>query len=339
MAPPKALGSFTRSIGSSHGQALSPRASSHNLAESHNRLSSLAERPTTSSDNRQNPRDKDSASAGREGTNGMSNGHALKDIPLTKTPSSILNGTAEDIFDAQPSKQEASKDAEGFTIPTSTNDPIAQAQREAAAEEADQVFKVNIQNEPIAEEDQDAKKAALSNVANTLSVMGMPSRKTGTVRGRREVRHTIYMPTLPVPENAAESASSQPPPSPSLPANFTATPKPTPSATFASEASATSYASHPSYASDTHSIRSGTSLGGASSYSGIPRMRHPEMQGPEYGPGLHSSIIETVSASFEEGVVKSARVTGEIALSYTPDPESLYPGRAPPLWPSMGHTS
>lgn len=93
--------------------------------------------------------------------------------------------------------EEPTKDAEDFTIPVATNDPIAQAQKEAAAEEADQFFKLNIQKEPIAEEDQDAKRAALSNVANVLTTMAIPSRKSGTIRGRRDVRNTVYMPAFP----------------------------------------------------------------------------------------------------------------------------------------------
>jgi hypothetical protein len=51
------------------------------------------------------------------------------------------------------------------------------------------------------------------------------------------------------------------------------------------------------------------------------------MHGPEYGPGLHSSIIETVAAVFEDAEPKSVKVTGEIALSYVPDSDSPYTGK------------
>ncbi|KAK3389334.1 Muniscin C-terminal mu homology domain-containing protein [Podospora didyma] len=322
LSPPKSLGSFTRNIGSSHGQSLSPRASSHNLTDSQNRLSSLAERPTTA-EQRDGLAEKENGKTSHEGTNGVNNEKPSTDIPSIKqSASSILNGTAEDIFDAPPpsgppppqqSKEEPTKDSEGFTIPAPMHDPISEAQKEAAAEEADQFFKVSIQKEPIAEEDQDAKKAALSNVANALTHMGIPSRKAGTVRGRRDVRNTMYMPTLPVPEDSSENPF---PPSPSLAASSSFTPRPTHSATFASETSHTS---------DTQSIRSGTSFGGASSYGGITRLKHPEMQGPGYGPGLHSSMIETVSALFQDGILKSAKVAGEIALAYNNDPSSSHP--------------
>jgi len=311
LSPPK-LGSFTRNIGSSHGQTLSPRASSHNLTDSQNRLSSLVESPTATGANANKEDTKP-----HEGTNGVTSGEPSQNAGPVQP--SILNGTAEDIFDAPPplgpppshsKAEEPTKDAEGFTIPVATHDPIAQAQKEAA-EEADQFFKLSIQKDPIAEEDQDAKKAALSNVANVLTTMAIPSRKSGTIRGRRDVRNTVYMPSsLPVPENSSENPF---PPSPSLPA-VSSLPKPMPAPTFASEAS---------HASDTQSIRSGTSVGGASAYSGITRLRHPDLHGPGYGPGLHSSIIETVSATFENGAVKSAKISGEIALSYTPNPDSL----------------
>jgi hypothetical protein len=212
----------------------------------------------------------------------------------------------------QQSKEEPAKDADGFTIPPAMNDPISQAQREAAAEEGDHLFKLSIKNEPIPEEDQDAKQAALSNVANALTTMGVPSRKTGTVRGRREVRNTVYIPSLPTHEISAEN----PFPSP-LPTSASI-PRPTPSTTFNSETS---------HASDTQSIRSGTSFGGTSSYSGVARIKHPDMHGPAYGPGLHSSIIETVSAVFQDGEPSSVKVTGEIALSYVPDSNSPYTGQ------------
>ncbi|KAK1834274.1 Muniscin C-terminal mu homology domain-containing protein [Podospora conica] len=321
LSPPKSLGSFSRNLGSSHGQSLSPRASSHNLTDS--RLSSLVESPTTA----EAPRaDKEQTKPSHEGTNGLQNGESSQNNGTSGQASSLLNGTAEDIFDAPPppgpppSQQklaEPTKDAEGFTIPvTPDNDPIAQAQREAAAEEADHLFKLSIQNEPIAEEDQEAKQAALSNVANALTHMAAPSRKAGTVRGRRDVRNTVYMPsTLPLPESSENAL----PPSPSLPALSTL-PRPVLSSTLVSE---------PSHASDTQSIRSGTSIGGASSYSGIARLRHPDMHGQGFGPGLHASIIETVSATFEGGAVKSAKINGEIALQFnagsdlTPDLETI----------------
>ncbi|KAK4226596.1 Muniscin C-terminal mu homology domain-containing protein [Podospora fimiseda] len=328
LSPQKGLGPFSTRLGSSHGQALSPRASTNNLTDSQNRLSSVVESPNNPAgvEHRDSTAESQLAKPSYEGPNGGANGvpggEANKEAGHPPRTGSLLNGTAEDIFDApspvpavSQQNKEGGKDADGFTVPNYDDDPISQAQREAAAEEGDHSFKVSIQNEPIAEEDQDAKQAALSNVANALTTMGLPARKTGTVRGRRDVRNTVYMPAMPVPD-----VSENPfPTSPSLPPTATL-PKPNPP--FSTESS---HASHPSYASDTQSIRSGTSFGGTSSFSGITRLKHPDMHGAGYAPGLNSSIIETVSAVFQDGQVKSVKITGEIALAYNPDSLSSSP--------------
>lgn len=327
LGPPKSLGSFSRGLGSSHGQTLSPRGSSHNLAESHsNRLSSLAERPSTSDERVKRDNINDFL---HNGTNGFNGGDRQAESSQPRPLSNNLtNGTAEDIFDAAPSappasnqqsqpQEEPTKDAEGYTIPQYSHDPIAEAQREAQAEEESHMFKLNIQNEPIAEEDQDAKQAALSNVAHTLTAMGLPNRKAGTVRGRRDVRHTMYMPAMPVPEHSENPFPS----SPSLPATASSIIKPTPPTTLGSEPS------HASHASDNQSIRSGTSYGAGSAYGGMAALKHQDIHGSDFGPGLHSSIIETVSALFQDGEAKSVKVTGEIALSYKADPSTLQAGK------------
>ena len=59
---------------------------------------------------------------------------------------------------------------------------------------------------------------------------------------------------------------------------------------------------------DTQSIRSSHSL---SSVSQGP-VKHPEM----HQPGLNASIIETVSATFEDGQITKSVVIGEVALAY-----------------------
>lgn len=237
-----------------------------------------------------------------------------------------MNGaTAEEIFDAPPPpgpppshlnrEGEPAKDKEGFTIPPAANDPISQAQRDAANEAGDdheQLFKLNIQNSPIAEEDPDASKAAMSNVANTLSTMSMPSRRSGTVRGRRDVRNTIYAPgpmNIPLPNSetsgslSVAEATQNLPPSPALHgANSSMSSRPSAIHTLASEASVTG-------TSDTQSIRSATSLGS------LLHGKHPDLT----APGLNSSIVETVSATFEEGVLKSVKINGEIAFAHNGD--------------------
>ncbi|KAL0930448.1 fes cip4 domain-containing protein [Colletotrichum truncatum] len=292
--------SFGRGLSSSHSNThvrsgLSPRASSNNLAETNNRLSALQETPDS-------PRPPQSAGNDRptthEGTNGF--GEVPESARLGSSAGTV-NGTHDtDALDVPPpagpppsqAKEPEAKDSEGFTIPPPADDPISQAQREAA-EDSEQMFKLNIQSSPIAEEDADAKEAALSNVANTLTQMAAPSRKMGTVRGRRDVRNTIYVP----PPNVPELTNDNPfPTSPSLPSQSS---KPTTVAALASEASIAA-------TSDTQSIRSANSL------MSLAHLKHPEM----HEPGLNASIIETVSATFEDGEVKNAKVHGEIAFAY-----------------------
>jgi hypothetical protein len=60
--------------------------------------------------------------------------------------------------------------------------------------------------------------------------------------------------------------------------------------------------------SDTHSIRSGRSLGSAASTT----VRHPEI----HEPGLNSSVVETISAWFSNGTMTRAVQIGEVALVY-----------------------
>ena len=62
--------------------------------------------------------------------------------------------------------------------------------------------------------------------------------------------------------------------------------------------------------SDTHSIRSGRSLGSTMSTT----IKHPEM----HEAGLNSSFVETVSACFADGKVAKANLVGEIGLSFNP---------------------
>lgn len=112
-----------------------------------------------------------------------------------------------------------------------------------------------------------------------------PQRKAGTLRGRRDVRNTIFVPNPPTPE-------SQPVPDAGL---VPMTPLNMPRA-----------GSVP--LDDTQSIRSSHSL----SSNTQSALKHPEM----YQPGLNASIIETVSAWFTNGHVMKAIVIGEVALAY-----------------------
>ncbi|KAF2970767.1 hypothetical protein GQX73_g2809 [Xylaria multiplex] len=292
---------FGRNTKSSHG--LSPRASSSNLGDSTNRLGSLAEDPDSPANEVFRTSEASREKVSHDGPNGVGRINSSDVVRPTTgtTTTSQVNGSggALDALDVPPppgpppSQREPEKDAEGFSVPTYSHDPISQAEREAAVQETEHAFKLNIQKEPVAEEDEEAKKAALSNVANSLSAMGAPARRIGTVRGRRDIRNTIYVPG-PVSENSASSSVT--PPIPTIFPRAT-----TGLSTLASESSVTG-------TSDTQSIRSANSL------SSVVQAKHPEM----HELGLNSSLIETVSATFESGEVKSVKVNGEIALSFNP---------------------
>ncbi|KAI1657858.1 Muniscin C-terminal mu homology domain-containing protein [Daldinia decipiens] len=293
-----AKGPFGRNIKSSHG--VSPRASSSNLGDSTNRLGSLVEDPLTTETPSRTSETKEKTS--HDGMNGLGRDGSTDVAPAGTATSqaSHINGTSipSDIADVPPppgpppSQKEPEKDSEGFSVPAPSNDPISQAEREAAAQEAEQLFKLNIQKEPVAEEDPEEKKAALSNVANSLSAMGIPARKGGTIRGRRDVRNTIYVPA-PVSEGSATEYQHPFPPLHAISS------KPAGVATLASEASVAG-------TSDTQSVRSGNSL------SSTIHVKHPDM----HEPGLNSSVMETVSATFENGEVRGVKINGEIAFSY-----------------------
>ncbi|KAG9242377.1 Muniscin C-terminal mu homology domain-containing protein [Calycina marina] len=281
------FGGFTRTSSRDGRPIPSPRNSSNNLRGSpapDNRLSSLVESPTSPAH-----------------TNGVNPPAMISQLSTPGMPNGTERAASPGLCNVQPPpgpppsylKPESQTDSEGFTVPVSRNDPISQAQREA--EEGDQPqFKLNIRNEPIPEQDADAA-AALSAVTSTLrsSQAITPTRKVGTIRGRRDVRNTIYAPSGSLDVTSAPASELPLPPSPTI------------AMSRAHTLSSLSGHSQP-LASDTASIRSGHSL------SSHAIAKHHEM----HGPGLNASIIETLNATFEDGEVKSATISGEIALFY-----------------------
>lgn len=117
-----------------------------------------------------------------------------------------------------------------------------------------------------------------------------PTRKPGPTRGRRDVRNTIFVPSPQGPEPAIAEPSVLPPASP-----------------FAMGRTAT-LPSEEHTGSDTQSIRSSNSL----SSMGGGLVKHPDL----HRPGLTASIVETVSACFQNGQVTQANMIGELALAY-----------------------
>ncbi|ODA81057.1 hypothetical protein RJ55_04019 [Drechmeria coniospora] len=295
-SPQKGGGTTFGRLGSSHGRVVSPRASSTNLHQDSAHLTSLAESPDQ-------PRPDGVPVHGSnsfEATNGISGNGKVADRSVAGT--AVVNGTHRlDVADSAPQQGEASaaRDAAGFTVRAPMNDPITNAQREAAAEEADQLFKLNIKNEPVEDEDPQAKQAALSNVANTLK-MGPATQRSGTIRGRRDVRNTIYVPaptaaTSTLSESQSDGAGPSTTGSP--PMSTSSFSRPPAVMALASEASVAG-------TSDSQSVRSGNSLGS------LAHANHPDMT----SPGLNCSIIETVSATFDKGEIKTVSIAGEIAF-------------------------
>ncbi|MCJ1388852.1 hypothetical protein MMC18_001702 [Xylographa bjoerkii] len=191
--------------------------------------------------------------------------------------------------------EEAERDSEGFSVPPLTTDDVTRAQQEALSlpsESEQPQFKLDIKSEPIREEDGDAQ-AALSNVANTLRAQAQvapPQRKAGTLRGRRDVRNTIFVPNPSTPESQPVPEPGQ---APMTPLNM---------------AQARNMPADDTRGADSQSIRSSHSLSSVTPSS----VRHPEM----HEPGLNASIIETVSAWFSDSQVIKAVVIGELALSH-----------------------
>ncbi|POS84069.1 hypothetical protein EPUL_003473, partial [Erysiphe pulchra] len=187
---------------------------------------------------------------------------------------------------------------EGYSVPPAANDPISRAMEEASQDIQPQ-FKLSIRKDPIQEQELDAE-AALSNVSNTLrsSQIPPPIRKTGTFRGRRDVRNNMSIRTgdslSPTPENALSMTSA-----PSSPATIASGKVPALSKNPSVE-------KIPSLPLDNASIRSGKSW-----KIQVPA-RHPEM----HNPGLNCSIIETVSCSFDGESPVLTSINGEIAFTY-----------------------
>lgn len=182
-------------------------------------------------------------------------------------------------------------------------------------------MQLTIRDKPIQEDEGEAKQA-LDDTANALRLVsstllthspnttnivqqGLQSgirRNAGTIRGRRDVRNTVFVPT-PTTADSGPTGSSL-----SLEA-------PTPSPGVPSPGAPPRSAGHPPLptgaderaTSDTTSVHSSHTL---HSISGP--VIHPEL----HEPGLNASIIETVNSWFAEGAVTKSFVVGELALAY-----------------------
>ncbi|KAJ5901862.1 hypothetical protein N7495_002390 [Penicillium taxi] len=186
-------------------------------------------------------------------------------------------------------------DSEGYTERPSTVDEITRAQREASGFD-ESSMNLTIRDQPIFEDESQAKQA-MDDMANTLRLRaqntGGMRRNAGTIRGRRDVRNTMFM-LNPTPDMTATQAANESS-GPTSPVRHTSSP---------------SISTNDDRAmSDTTSIRSGHTAHGHVSL-------HPEL----HQPGLNASIVETVNAWFSGGNVTKASVIGELALANNPAP-------------------
>ncbi|KAL4977334.1 Muniscin C-terminal mu homology domain-containing protein [Aspergillus desertorum] len=193
-------------------------------------------------------------------------------------------------------------DAEGYSERPQTIDEITLAQREAAGHE-ESGLNLTIRDQPIPEDENQAQQA-MNDMASQLRLQAQQSgirRNAGTIRGRRDVRNTVFIPTTPPPlhpiPNSAAIRDVSEPTSPTSPGRLVAS---------------LSNATDEHALSDTTSIRSSHTL---HSISGP--VAHPEL----HDSGLNASIIETVNAWFSEGAVTKSFVVGELALAYNGAPD------------------
>ncbi|KAK3710927.1 Suppressor of Profilin deletion [Vermiconidia calcicola] len=253
-------------------------------------------------------------------------------------------------FPSQPRATDTPKDSEGFSVPPQDLDPISQAQRDAALEGGAPQYNVNIRDAPI-QDDGGNPDAALADVATKLQAPPTLGRRAGTVRGRRDNRNSTIAgsPYAPAEESISESAPDAATPitkqaeEPGLmqttapavqpPTDITdRAPEQLQTDTFIppGQVAASTFSPFTPQAeqqipsplrpesraatgldhtrNDSQSIRSATTTG---SQAGA---KHPDL----LDSGLSASIVENVSARFENGKLVSSSMIGEIALAYNP---------------------
>lgn len=124
-----------------------------------------------------------------------------------------------------------------------------------------------------------------------------------SVRGRRDVRNTMFVP------NPVEVATTRDPSS----LGATAAVSTGAAAAVAGAADLVSpikRAETPATIPEDRAVSDSTSIHSSHSLAGV--VQHPEL----HSPGLNASIIETVTTSFSEGQVTKSSVVGEVALAY-----------------------
>jgi hypothetical protein len=190
--------------------------------------------------------------------------------------------------------------------------------RRSESEEA--LRNLKIRDQPIAEDETEAQRA-MNDMASQLRMVrfaltvsqctiadtqqqAQTSVRMPSVRGRRDVRNTMFIPNSVPPTDARNMP------------NIVATPAISTGAAAAAAAgtadlvSPIKRAETPGTIPEDRAISDSTSVHSGHSLAGL--VHHPEL----HEPGLNASIVETVSTSFSEGIVSRSSVVGEIALAY-----------------------
>ncbi|KIW25286.1 uncharacterized protein PV07_08477 [Cladophialophora immunda] len=241
----------------------------------------------------------------------LTNGTTQPQSPLESQPSVAPTqpGLADNInpppaqFSNNPYQQAA------FQPPpvAETVNPMVQAQQEAAlasgsVDESARNFM--IRDKPI-EEDESEAQLAMNNMANQLRSQAQNAginRVQGSVRGRRDVRNTMYIPssTEALPHTTRAPAPVAIPENAAPPEGTLASPLQRPPVV------GVLHDDHAAMGSDTASMHSSRSLAGPSP--------HPDL----HEPGLNASVIETVHSWFTETGISRSFVLGEVALACNP---------------------
>lgn len=175
-----------------------------------------------------------------------------------------------------------------------------------------------LRDAPIAEDEQASESAMASTLAR-LREQG-PTRRSSTLRGRRDARNTMIIPSQQAPvAEEPRPRSAEPPQAANAAAPTTSMIPPLYNTPFISSLhqnqpsdSSTNLATRPSIGDDHATSDAGSIRSGRSNSTMNHTIQHPNLT----GPGLNASIIETVSAWQEAGAVTRAVVIGELALAH-----------------------
>lgn len=240
----------------------------------------------------------------------LTNGTAVTQAPLESNaeaapPQPALMDTVAPQIQSNPSHSSTGPES---TLQTMS--PIDQVQNDAsfASSPADESARnFMIRDKPIQEDESEAQ-LAMSNMANQLRSQAQSSglnRIQGSVRGRRDVRNTMYIPS----STEALASSARPGPAVTIPEAVGSTDNVLASPIQRPPHIAALHDDH-GVGSDTTSIHSARSLAGPS--------QHPDL----HEPGLNASVVETVHSTFTETGISKSFVLGEVAFAYNPSGSS-----------------